>query len=487
MKFHFLSALKRMLAAPTKVPKDTRKALIRAYLLQERKRLEATPHTRGTSLSEHLNRKRFARKVVSRRAKALRRRQGPRKAIEKKLLLIRYRESPLLAGLMPGRKERWVRITARDSGPDRTEIYLEGFSFIDHPAETLAKLKQIAEVECGGLNALLHFKDQYCLDIGPYLVLGELWPCLSPFFNGGEMGTSVQKVMEAVGLRHIMKMRLEDVKDLRNIWAFRVHRRTPQGVNRSINQLLEPQRDNQVADDFCDAVDRWLGVPDIGQELTPEGRVWISTIILELLDNAVRHSAPATKDGGWSIAGFMARRQEGEDWVYRCYIGILSVGATIDESLEFASDRIKIELDQYVNQFQGQKEAPSAATLRTLYALQDGVTCDPKADGKGRGGFGLQEVMGLVNELGNTDKPARAPRMVIISGRSCIIVRAPYIKGMQMAGEDSPRVLWFNPENTAEKLPDASYVFDLQERFAGTIISLAFTLDPDYLNEAQND
>ncbi len=487
MKNPFLPFLKRLLALPADVPKDTRKALIRAYLRQERKRLEATPHRKGDSPAEHLNRKRFARKVVARRAKDLRRQQGPRKELEKQLLLTRYRESPLLSGLIPDRKDRWVRAQDRNSGPERTEIELENFSFIDRPAETLAKLKQIAEVECGGLNALLHFKDQYCLDIGPYLVLGELWPCLSPFFAGGEMGGSVQKVMEAVGLRRIMKMKLAHVRDLRNVWAFPVHRRTPQGPARSANQLLEPQRDNQVADDFCDAIDSWLDVPEIGQELTPEGRAWISTIILELLDNAMRHSAPATKDGGWSIAGFMARRQEGADWVYRCYLGILSVGATIDESLEFASDRIKDELNQYVAQFQGEREAPSAATLRTLYALQDGVTCDPKADGKGRGGFGLQEVMGLVNELGNTDKPARDPRLVIISGRSCIMVRAPYMRGVQMAGEDSPRVLWFNPENAAEKLPDPSYVFDLQERFAGTIISLAFTLDPDYLNEAQND
>jgi two-component sensor histidine kinase len=367
------------------------------------------------------------------------------------------------------------------------EIELDRFSFIDDPQATLTKLRQVADVECEGLNALLHFRDSHCLDIGPYLILAEVWPCLSPFLDGGQMRAPVQKVMEAVGLRRLMNMRLRAVRDLQDVWAFPIRRRTPQGAIRSSSRLTEPQRDQRVADEFCDAINRWLDVPEIGLELTKEGRAWISTVILELLDNAERHSIPATKDGGWSVAGFMARRREGEEWVYRCYIGILSVGATIDQSLETCSKRITSQVEEYVGQHVGRLGAPSRETLRTLFALQDGITRDPEADEHGRGGVGFQDVMSLINLLGNTDKPARDPRLTIISGRSCIMVRAPYIKGIHMDGPDSPRVLWFNPENSPAQPPSPTHVFDLQECLAGTIISLAFTLDPDYLNEIADE
>jgi hypothetical protein len=345
-------------------------------------------------------------------------------------------------------------------------------------------LKQLAAIGCTATNARLHFKDSHCLDIGAYLVLGEVWPCLSPFFSGGRMAPTIQKVMEGVGLRRLMNMRLRAVRDLNDIWAFPVRQRRPFGEHRSEKWIFEAQRDQVAADELCDAVDEWLGVPDPPHELTEEGRAWISTIILELLNNAQRHSDPETGDGSWAVAAFMAKTSKNGVDVFQCHIGILSVGATIHESLRTCSPATAKDLDDYVALHSRTKI--SVETLRTVVALQDGVTRDPAASAHHRGGVGLQDVLELVSLLGGTSSPGREPRLTIVSGRSCISLKSPYMVGARKS-EGGPRVLWFNRSNVVSDPPDGLHVYDLPEHFAGTIISVVFTLDGAYLREIFDD
>jgi hypothetical protein len=67
----------------------------------------------------------------------------------------------------------------------------------------------------------------------------------------------------------------------------------------------------------------------------------------------------------------------------------------------------------------------SPATLKTLYALQDGVTRDREAEAKNRGGVGFQEVIAMMNLLGGVSFPGQEPRLTIVSGTSCISLRTP--------------------------------------------------------------
>jgi two-component sensor histidine kinase len=365
--------------------------------------------------------------------------------------------------------------------PQTPELTVENFSFINDPAGTLGALRKIGEIEARELEAHLHFVDPHCLDIGPYLVLGEIWPSMARVFRGGRMATPVQKVIHAVGLRAPLRMKLRAVRDLNDIWAFPLQQRRPAGISKSLKKDLEPQARERVADRFCDAVNVWLDRPEINQKLTTEGRAWITTIITELLDNAERHSAPETKDGDWSLTAFMVRRREEGEYVYRCSMAFLSVGATMWESFRGCSDRVQGELQTYCDRHA--RRGISRETLGTLLALQDGITRDPEADAAARGGYGLQEVLELLNELGGTAKPGRDPHLTIVSGSSCIKLGKPYIKGERRGGPEEPRVLWCNPANSPEDPPDGEFVFDLPERFAGTLITLSFTLDPDYLNE----
>jgi hypothetical protein len=455
--------------------------LAKELIRQERDRLRKGAGGIGTgSAAEILNRDRYARRKAQELSAALlgRRRNRPP---PKDLLVARFRESPLLDAILPGRRQQWMLALSRRAS---TEIQLDRFSFLDNPKETLSAIRTLAQIGCTAVNARLHFNDPTCTDIGAYLVLGEIWPALSPFFSGGRMSPPVQKVMEAVGLRRLMQMRLKAVRDLEDIWAFPVRQRRPFGEHKSAQWMLQPQRDQHAADDLCDQISTWLGVPDPPHELSDEGRAWISTIVLELLNNAQRHSDPVTEDGSWAVTAFMGRSVENAKDVFRCHLGILSVGASIAESLNTCAARTAAEIEQYLAMHRGSGISP--ATLKTLYALQDGVTRDRDAEAKNRGGVGFQEVIAMMNLLGGVSFPGQEPRLTIVSGTSCISLRAPYIMGERMHGPGSPRVLWFNPDNIVTEPPSNSHVFDLSEPFAGTIISLSLILDGSYLREKFN-
>ncbi len=435
----------------------------------------------GRTVAERRNRFRFARRKTQQLLRLIRKRPGV--LLNKPLLAAPFRPSPLLDGLLQNRRELWRPARTRIRPKVMTEVRLDVFSFLDDPETTMQALKRIAQSECEDLEAQIHFPDGFCTDIAPYLVLSELWPSMAPVFRGGHMSVPTQKVVEAVGLRRALDIRLQGVTNLQDIWAFPLQRRRPADTSTSIDRDLEPQSREKVADRFCDAVDVWLGRPEIRRELTPEGRAWITSIIGELLDNAERHARPLTKDGDWSTAAFLARRVEGSETVYRCYMAFLSVGDTIGDSLRTCAPRVGQELERYCNMHETlTRRGQSRDTLRTLFALQDGVTRDAVADNDDRGGVGFQEVMQFVNELGGTSKQGHEPRITIVSGSSCITLRPPYILGHRKGDPSNPRVIWFNPENSPTVPPDRSHVFDLSERFSGTIISVAFTLDPDYLN-----
>lgn len=461
---------------------DSYDLAIQAVLKDKRRTWQRGPGIGRGTIAERLNRKRFAQnksKATLRRFRA-----RPRIKLPKNLLAHRYRESKLLSGLVADRKQKWKPLLRRTDRSASIEINLENFSFIENPDETLSAIKQIAEAECSCIDSYIHFRDSFCTDVAPYLVLAEAWPSMAHIFRGGKMNIPVQKMIDAVGLRKSLGMAFKGLSDHEDLWAFPIQRRRPTGSSRSTHRFLEPQSHEKVTDRFCDAIDDWLGRPEINQVLTVEGRGWIGGIINEMLDNAERHSDPENKDGEWSVAGFMARRIEEKEPVYRCYLAFMSVGATISESLRTCLPRIEAQMEAYCERHaKADKNGPSVDTLRTLYALQDTITRDPEADAGGRGGFGFQEVMRFVNELGGTSKLGKEPRITIISGSSCIQLKPPYILGTRATDDGSPRVLWCNTENSSKVAPDPAFVFDLTERLAGTIISVAFTLDPDYLNE----
>ncbi len=457
-----------------------RRIILRALLRKKRRQIHrAASLPRNAPAASKLNRARFANE----QAQKLRRRilGASRPPISKDILAFRFRKHAVLSAVLPAREELWKPVIKRDRNSQPSVIKVSRLSFIEDPVGALEFFRDLAVVEASALCGRIDFDFEYVDDIGPFLLMAEVWPSLAPVFSaGGTMYAAVQKVVEAVGLRSSLGMAFPGLRDLRDVWAMPVQRRRQAGRSVSPTRYLEPQTNEMVAGRFCDEVNRWLGAAQTRAELTAIGRRELSQIINELLDNAERHSSYVDKDGSWTVAAFMARRNVGNEVRHVCHIGILSLGDTICESLDAtAADALRLKLDGFVEDMEASNAQQSRETLITLAAIQDGVTRDPEAWERKSGGYGFMEFVDSVNLLGLTNRAELRPRITILSGSSCITLRDDYIRGVRRAGV-GPRIQYFNPDNSVDFAPDVAFVRDLPLKLPGTVISVAFTLDPEF-------
>jgi hypothetical protein len=485
----FLETLRSVIPFPKGVSwepseEELYEAFCRLVLRERRARIRRGPYSGPVGSPQRRAADRFGRRISREKLKKFRAAgslQRPRN-LRREMLLARCTRSPILDGLVPDRKQRWRPMVKRLVRSETPSIRLKNFSFLANAEQTLRNFRAIAELELSEISAHLHFDDEYCLDAGAYLVLAEIWHAVRHSLSGGKMEKPVQKVLAATGVGDHNRMKLMGLgggkeEDTADIWAFPLHRRRPARSSRSPTVHLEPQTREKTADALCEKIDEWLGVPGIEKELTQAGRGWIAQIIGELLCNAERHSQADSVDGDWSTTAFMARREIDGVASLKCHIAFLSVGRSMAESLDDAADDISKAIRDYVKRHRGC--GLSRETLATVYALQDTVTRDPAASGEKSGGTGLQDVLDFVIILGGGGR--EGPRITVISGSSCLELRHPYVQGFRRGGPQAPRVIWFNPSNSSEYAPDRDFVKDLPDHFAGTLVSVAFTLDPAYL------
>jgi hypothetical protein len=478
--------LVRERAAPEYVDeREQASQIVRIFLREERRRLRKATKRGGGKMARR-GAERFVRHKSRLLLKAMLQNRGVKLA--KRFLLSRYKASPLLDGIDPTRKQRWRSHVKRIARKEPISVNLKNFSFVDNPQSTLDQLQAISAADCTELIATLNFEDDYCQDAGAFLVLAECWHSMSSVFVGGSMKVPIQKVMSAISLSKELGIALADVADHEDIWAFPLQRRRKAGTTSDGDALLKPQSREKVADKFCDLVNRWLNHPDIDQELTDDGRGFIKGMVGELLCNAERHSKANSIDGDWSVTGFMARRLSDDGTSHlRCHLAFLSVGRSIAETFEDAADDVKNWISGYVSQHTGC--GCSRETLTTVCALQDRVTSDSKASDVRSGGTGLQEVLEFVSDLAETQNVENDARLAIVSGKSCILLRPPYLNKARVDPEE-PREQWCNISNSRNNPPDSDVAFNLNKHFAGTLVSVAFTLDPVYLDsslESDND
>lgn len=402
------------------------------------------------------------------------------------VLAFRRRASTIVDHLNPDRAKKWLGPLDRAKKGATLEITLENLSFVDHPDTALDAIVALLRAEMGAREIRVHFDDDRCLDISPYLILGLLWGEMVPIFSGGRITNEMQKVIEAVRLRTALKMRrFPFLRPIEDVHAFPVHRRRPANSSRSPTRYLDPQTREKVQDNFVETLNDWLGQDGVDEELTPDGRANIKNIIGEVLDNAERHSVPVSMDGDWTFGGFMAVRTE-EDGTqrYHCSIAFISIGASIADSLQTSSAAVAQAVDAYVARH---RHITPIAVLRTVMAVQDGITRVAQSSDENRGGTGFQEVFDMVCELGATDKDGCDPKITIISGEACLKLHHPYFQGVRAENDPyAPREIWFNEANDSQLPPDASHAFALKRSFPGTIVTMSFYLDGGHLRGGDN-
>ena len=485
MKKNDIESVRRILR--TRDPEDPlRRLIIRISLQKKRYSISmANSAPPGAPSADRLNRKRFLRRQLAQAAAKLT--GSSRPPIPKDVLAFRYAPHPVLDALLPKRSGLWKPILRRDRKAGPSTAAISQLSFLDDPAGTLGCLSEIIRLETFALGARLDFDFEYVEDIGPFLLMAEFWPHFAPVFNsGGTMYPPVQKVIAAVGLSHSLGMAFPGLKNLKDVWALPVQRRRETGRSRSSDRYLEPQTAEIAADRLVAEIDVWLNAAGTNAALTSMGRSNITSLVTELLDNAERHSSYEDRDGGWSLAAFMARRMIDGEVRYMCHFAIISIGSTIFESMEAtAPAELREKIEDFVTAMRMSKARQSRATLVTLAALQDGVTRDERAFREGSGGYGFMHFVDSVNILGLSNRPELAPKIAILSGSSCIRMRHPYISGKRR-GDEVARKLFFNPSNTLGEPADEAFVYDLPVHLPGTVISVGFTLDQDFYRTILN-
>ncbi len=412
--------------------------------------------------------------------------------LSKATLMRRFRSSELLDALDPGRQSRWINVVKRpirDENAPLPSVELKNFDLIRFPHETLDTLAEISKVEGQELVARLDFLDKHVNDAGAFLVLAEIWPAITASFSHGRMEASIQKVVSAIGLDRELGVQLPAVSNHDDVWAFPAERRRPKGTTKDPDAELSPTDRDKLATRFCSLVDGWLCVPndpeceDAGYELTIDAKSHLALLIGEVLCNAERHSQPGSDDGDWSTTAFMVRRQRDDgEWELLCHMAFLSVGQSMADSLQEASPEVRKFVDSYTSMHR--RCGLRQDTLETIVALQDAVTGNAEAYEDTRGGFGLQDVLAFINDLAENDKTGKEAKVTILSGNSCIQLSTPHLAGKREAlGEK--RLHWCNVENKREQAPDPAMVSDLKRRFAGTLVTVAFTLDNNYVDSSE--
>lgn len=218
------------------------------------------------------------------------------------------------------------------------------------------------------------------------------------------------------------------------------------------------------------------------------GRRLVLKIVGETLDNAERFSRPEfPNDGDWSISGYMRRQGDGDDARFTCQLAFLSVGASINSSVQGCDSKTKAKMDAYLadhgDAFPNQRFTKDH--LRTIFALQDRVSGDPDAIANGRGGTGFRDIITLFGDLAEVSAQGANAKLAIVSGRTCLHVAATYCEVSRPHPEQLFNI-WFNHENLKEIPPDRSSVVELDEEFRGTLITMLFELDRDYLKNASD-
>ena len=91
---------------------------------------------------------------------------------------------------------------------------------------------------------------------------------------------------------------------------------------------------------------------------------------------------------------------------------------------------------------------------------------------------------GLQRLNGQSGQAVFELRQAMGGGKTHSMLSLGYMAAQPDVGvANKPRLLWFNRANSKELPPDESFVFDLEDHFAGTLVTVAFNLDAAFLRQ----
>lgn len=220
-------------------------------------------------------------------------------------------------------------------------------------------------------------------------------------------------------------------------------------------------------------------------ELTEEGLNRLSNMLGEVITNCEIHGDDNTT---WYTQGHYQMKDENS--YGEMQLLFLNIGPTIYDGLKKSSsaDTERRLCHILSKQHKNMDSMWTEEMVYTLFALQEGISRlrDDNISGYAARGSGTVSLIESFYDIGGSDKGLK-PQMSVISGSTQIVFTDKYklqdvwFESDIAFGRGCKKIIAFNEENDIYKRADNNYVRKLNEYFPGTIISLKFYLDRQYI------
>ena len=225
-----------------------------------------------------------------------------------------------------------------------------------------------------------------------------------------------------------------------------------------------------------------------GYTLKQRGKNLLGNLFGEVLNNCEIHGG---EDTTWFALGHYQQYKNSEKYG-EIQLVIFNFGNTIYEQLKADSisgetkENLNYLTDRHVKFF---NKNWTKEMLYTLFALQEGVSRlkNNSVEGNRRRGLGTVYLIQNFQQIGKTHDN-KNPLMTITSGNTHIKFDGSYkLRQKEFdkseIGGGKRRIIAFNEDNDIFQPPDSKFVRRLNTFFPGTIISMKFFFDGEYLTQ----
>ena len=241
--------------------------------------------------------------------------------------------------------------------------------------------------------------------------------------------------------------------------------------------ILKNEEQSKMTDKIIQYYDRCLNTQNY--QLTLQGKSKFAHMIGEVLDNVNQHAGDLAT---WYASGHFNIDKDRKDG--KCRLVLFDFGDSIYEGLnredttEYTKKLLKDKTKEHYNIFNKKwNEEP----LWMLYVLQYNVSRKRVDIDDDRGKGTIKLINNFMHIGKNMD--GNNPIMAILSGNGYILFDSTYnLKEEIVNGKKIP-IIAFNEENDLSKKPDSKYVKRIDEKFPGTMISMEFYLDKEYIEK----
>lgn len=373
---------------------------------------------------------------------------------------------------------------------NRVTLYIPAsFSFSENPNATIEFLKNLyyygSKLEIREIN----IDHSYCynLEIAASTVMDVIVLSIEEYhrknkseisFSGTIPGEGkVKDIFMASGLAAHMRLEMQTgiPVDWEHIQRFKL-----------LSGYHGSQRSGLVATNLAEYIIKCMKRQ--GYTLTNKGKNILGNLFGEVLDNCEIHGG---ENSTWFALGHYQENCKGENYG-EIQLVIFDFGDTIYEQL--CADSTSAETKEKLKYLSMKHEKYfnrkwTKEMLYTLLSLQEGISRlkDNTIEGNKRRGIGTVKLIKNFQQIGQTQN-GRKSIMTITSGNTHIrFDQSYYMRKMDIQDEvlgKGPRgIIAFNMENDIFQPPKEEYVCRLKGYFPGTVISLNFFLDREYLTQ----